>query len=106
MVQHGKAHILRDGKLEKIGEVFPDAEYQHCTVHFYHNVFYVVTCSKVKLVEKMLQKIHAQKRKKAGNQKVKAVIDELSELKLKKAATKVENGVEETLTYCDFHSEC
>ena len=27
------------GMLEAVGEVFPDAKYQRCTVHFYRNVF-------------------------------------------------------------------
>ena len=39
------------GMLEAVGEVFPDAKYQRCTVHFYRNVFPVVpnpgqNCSK------------------------------------------------------------
>ena len=42
------------GMLEAVGEVFPDAKYQRCTVHFYRNVFSVVPRSKVKLVAKML----------------------------------------------------
>ena len=29
------------GMLEAVGEVFPDAKYQRCTVHFYRNVFSV-----------------------------------------------------------------
>ncbi len=49
--------------LEAVGEVFPEAKYQRCTVHFYCN------------------------------------------MKLKEAAKKVEDGMEETLTYCDFPSE-
>lgn len=47
------------GMLEAVGEVFPDAKYQRCTVHFYRNVFSVVPHSKVKLVAKMLKAIHA-----------------------------------------------
>ena len=35
----------------------------------------------------------------------KAVVEELRSMKLKEAAKKVENGIEETLTYCDFPSE-
>ena len=27
------------GMLEAVGEVFPEAKYQRCTVHFYRNVF-------------------------------------------------------------------
>ena len=35
----------------------------------------------------------------------KAVAKELGAMKLKEAAKKVEDGIEETLTYCDFPSE-
>ena len=41
--------------LEAVGEVFPEAKYQRCTVHFYRNVFSVTPRSKVKLVAKMLR---------------------------------------------------
>ena len=46
--------------LEAVGEVFPDAKYQRCTVHFYRNVFSVVPKSKTKIVAKMLKAIHAR----------------------------------------------
>ena len=93
------------GMLEAVGEVFPDAKYQRCTVHFYRNVFSVVPKSKVKIVAKMLKAIHAQESKKASREKAKAVVEELRSMKLKEAAKKVEDGIEETLTYCDFPSE-
>ena len=54
---------------------------------------------------KMLKVIHAQERKKASREKAKAVVAELRAMKLKEAAKKVEDGIEETLTYCDFPSE-
>ncbi len=38
------------GMLEAVGEVFPEARYQRCTVHFCRNVFSVVPRSKAKLV--------------------------------------------------------
>ena len=60
--------------LEAVGEVFPEAKYQRCTVHFYRNVFSVVPRSKVKLVAKMLKAIHAQESKKAAREKAKAVV--------------------------------
>ena len=66
------------GMLEAVGEVFPDAKYQRCTVHFYRNVFSVVPRSKVKLVAKMLKAIHAQESKKAAREKAKAVVAELN----------------------------
>ena len=93
------------GMLEAVGEVFPDAKYQRCTVHFYRNVFSVVPKSKVKIVAKMLKAIHAQESKKASREKAKTVVAELRAMKLKEAAKKVEDGIEETLTYCDFPSE-
>ena len=93
------------GMLEAVGEVFPEAKYQRCTVHFYRNVFSVTPRSKVKLVAKMLKAIHAQESKKAAREKARVVVEELRSMKLKEAAKKVEDGIEETLTYCDFPSE-
>ena len=61
--------------------------------------------SKVKLVAKMLKAIHAQENKKAAREKANSVVEELRTMKLSEAAKKVEAGVEETLTYCDFPSE-
>ena len=93
------------GMLEAAGEVFPRAKYQRCTVHFYRNVFSVVPKSKGKRVAKMLKAIHAQESKEACREKAKTVVEELKAMKLKEAAKKVEDGIEETLTYCDFPDE-
>lgn len=71
----------------------------------YHNVFSVTPRSKVKLVAKMLKAIHAQESKKSARKKAKAVVEVLRSMKLKEAGKKVEDGIEETLTYCDFPSE-
>ena len=90
--------------LEAVSEVFPEAKYQRCVVHFYRNVFSVVPRSKVKYVAKMLKAIHAQESKKAAREKVRAVIEELKEMKLREAAKKVEDNIEETLTYCVYMS--
>ena len=53
----------------------------------------------------MIKAIHAQEIKEAARQKAKAVVEELRAMKLKEAAKKVEDGIEETLAYCDFPSE-
>lgn len=90
------------GMLEAVGEVFPEAKYQRCVVHFYRNVFSVTPRSKMSLVAKMLKAIHAQESKEAAREKVKAVAAELKALKLKEAAKKIEDGIEETLTYMSF----
>lgn len=93
------------GMLESIGEVYPDAKYQRCVVHFYRNMFSVVPRSKMKSVAKMLKAIHSQESKKAAREKAKAVIEELKQMKLKEAAEKLEKGIEETLTYMAFPYE-
>ena len=46
-----------------------------------------------------------KKTKKASYEKAKTVVADLKAMKLKEPARKVENGIEETLTYCDFPSE-
>lgn len=93
------------GMLEAVGEVFPEAKYQRCVVHFYRNVFSVVPRSKMKLVAKMLKAIHAQESREASLEKAKTVVAALREMKLKEAAKKIEDSVEETLTYTDFPFE-
>ena len=89
------------GLLEAVNEVYPDAKYQRCTVHFYRNVFSVTPRSKMKEVAAMLKAIHAQESK-AARQKAQMVIQKLREMKLREAADKIEKGIEETLTYMDF----
>lgn len=51
------------GMLETIPEVFPDACYQRCTVHFYRNILSVKPCNKMKAVAMVLKAIHAQENK-------------------------------------------
>ena len=93
------------GMLEAAGEMFPEAKYQRCTVHFYRNVFSAVPRSKMKTVAQMLKAIHAQESKKAAREKARAVAEELTVMKLREAAKKVEDSIEETLAYYDFPSE-
>ncbi|MEG2174860.1 MAG: transposase, partial [Oscillospiraceae bacterium] len=76
-----------------------------CVVHFYRNVFSVVPRSKSKVVAKMLKAIHAQESKTAARKKAQEVVQTLKEMKLKEAAKKVEDSVDETLTYADFPFE-
>ena len=86
-------------------EILLEAKYQRCAVHFYRSVFSVTPRSKVKLVAKMLKAIHAQESKKSAREKARAVVEELRSMKLKEAAKKVEDGIEETLICCDFPDE-
>ncbi len=90
------------GLLEAVNEVYPDARYQRCTVHFYRNVFSVTPRSKMKEVAAMLKAIHAQENKAAAQEKAAAVAAKLKDMKLKEAAKKVEDSINETLTYMEF----
>lgn len=93
------------GMVEAIGEVFPHAKYQRCTVHFYRNVFSVVPKQKSKEVAKMLKAIHAQEDREAALEKAQLVVKKLRNMKLNKAADKVEENILETLTYMSFPVE-
>ena len=93
------------GMLETIPEVFPDARYQRCTVHFYRNIFSVTPRNKMKAVALMLKAIHAQESKEAAREKALQISEKLQSMKLSKAAKKVEDGIEETLTYMDFPTQ-
>lgn len=86
-------------------EVFPEAKYQRCIVHFYRNVFTATPRSKMELVARMLKAIHAQENKQAALEKARQVAQTLKEMKLPKAARKVEESLGETLAYMSFPSE-
>ena len=88
--------------LGAIDEVLPTAKYQRCLVHFYRNIFSVTPRKHMPLVAKMLKAIHASENKAAARAKAKLVSTELRNMKLKEAADKLDNGIEETLTYMDF----
>lgn len=90
------------GMLETIPEVFPDARYQRCTVHFYRNIFSVTPRNKMKMAAMMLKAIHAQESKSAAREKARQVVEKLKEMKLAAAAKKLQDGIEETLTYMVF----
>ena len=88
-----------------IAEVFPDAAYQRCTVHFYRNVMAKVPKTKRKQVAAMLKAIHSQESFKASCEKAEAVAKELESMKLKAASKCVREGCIETLTYTKFPLE-
>lgn len=85
-----------------IAEVFPDAAYQCCTVHFYRNVLAKVPRTKRSAVAAMLKAIHAQESFDASMGKADAVAASLDGMKLMTAAKCVREGVAETLTYTRF----
>ena len=107
-LQTGKSILHQFEGLHKLWdtpEVFPDARYQRCTVHFYRNIFSVTPRNKMKTVAMMLKAIHAQESKEAAREKARQVAEKLKEMKLSSAAKKLQDGIEETLTYMDFPTQ-
>ena len=90
------------GMLGALEEVFPEARYQRCTVHFYRNVFGKVPRQKRTRVAKMLKAIHAQESREASEAKASEVADSLESMRLFAAAKVVREGCAETLAYTDF----
>ena len=93
------------GMCESVHEVIPEAKYQRCTVHFYRNIMSSVPRNRIREVTMMLKAIHAQESKEAARKKAREVVEKLREMKLNAAAKKLEDGIEETLTYMDFPSQ-
>ena len=87
------------GLTEAIAEVFPDADWQRCAVHFYRNVFSHVPNAKVRDVAAMLKAIHAQENREAAEAKATDVVSKLKAMKLRAAAELVQNAIHETLTF-------
>jgi putative transposase len=92
------------GLVESVTELYPEAKWQRCTVHFYRNVFSVVPKAKMREVSMMLKAIHASEDRTAAQEKAESVIQKLKGMKLSKAAQKIQEGVQETLSYYDFPS--
>lgn len=93
------------GLIESLEEYYPDAKWQRCTVHWYRNVLSVVPRGKMKEVGAMLKAIHAQEDAEAAREKAAAVAQKLDAMKLCKAAEKVRDGIDETLSYHEFPRE-
>ena len=92
------------GLLGALGEFYPNALWQRCVVHFYRNVLHATPRGKAKEVALMLKAIHAQEDKEAARQKFAEVVNKLKAMRLHKAASIVESGSDETLSYNGFPS--
>ncbi len=90
------------GLVESVAEYYPEAQWQRCTVHFYRNVFSVVPSKHLRAVSDMLKAIHACEDREAALAKAQAVIEKLEGMRLKEAAARIREGIDETLTYYGF----
>ena len=93
------------GMVGAIAEVFPEAAYQRCTVHFYRNVLARVPKSRRPTVAAMPEAIHAMESREAAEAKAIEVASELEGSGMKEAARVVMDGFAETLTYTRFPRE-
>jgi len=93
------------GLIEALGEYYPEARWQGCIVHFYRNVFMYVPRGKLKEVAAMLKAIHAQEEREEAMRKAESVVKKLKDMKLRRAAKVVEDGILETLSYTYFPRE-
>ena len=93
------------GLVEALGEFFPDATWQRCTVHFYRNVLKDVPRSKSREVAAMLKAVHAQEDREAAMTKANAIGEKLIAMRLPTAAKCFTAGVNETLSYMSFPRE-
>jgi len=92
------------GLVESLGEFYPEAKWQRCTVHLYRNIFSFDPRAKMKDVTIMLKDIHASEDLQAAREKATAVIVKFKAMKLYQAAEILEKGIAETLSYYDFPS--
>lgn len=90
------------GLVDALGQVFPQAAWQRCTVHFYRNVIGSVTRKHRGTVADMLKAIHASEDRESAHQKIDQVAAKLEAMKLPKAANRVRDGAQETLSYYSF----
>ena len=97
--------LFTGNKTAAIAEVFPDAAYQRCTVHFYRNVMVKVPKPKRRQVAAMLKVIHAQESFDASMEKAESVVLTLKEMRLKETVKCVRDGVTEALAYIRFPVE-
>jgi len=74
------------GMLEAVSEVFPEAKYQRCVVHFYRNMFVVTPRGRMNNLTRMLKTIHAQETLETACEKAQAAVQKLCEMRLKEAA--------------------
>jgi putative transposase len=93
------------GLVEAKNECFSRARWQRCVVHFYRNVFSVVPNNLMREVSTMLKAIHAQESREEALAKGKAVAEKLRKMKLRKAAEKITESLQDTLTYMTFPQE-
>ena len=92
------------GLVEAAAELFPDAQWQRCVVHFYRNVFSHVPKGKVGDVARMLKAIHAQEDRRSARGQDAARYRQAQSDALNEGGRAGRSKAHETLTYFAFPS--
>ena len=92
------------GLVEAAGEVFADARWQRCVVHWYRNAFVHVPRAKMAEVALMLKAIHASESRQGAEATAERVRARLEDMKLSKLAEWIAATVGQTLSYHAFPS--
>jgi putative transposase len=92
------------GLIDAVAELYPEARWQRCVVHWYRNVFSHSPRGKIAEVARMLKAIHAQEDRTSASAKITEVVAKLRAMKLTRAAELVANHGQETLTYYAYPS--
>ena len=90
------------GLVEAVAQVYPEAAWQRCTVHFKRNVIGSVPDNQKNAVARQLKAVYAQESREAALAKGRTVIDHLRTNRLNKAADCLEEGLQESLSYYTF----
>ena len=93
------------GLINVLPEFYPQVPWQRCVFHFHQNIIHEVPPTKRKEVGAMLKAIHAQEDAPACQRKAEEIALKLEEMKLKKAAKILREGIEESLSYHAFPRE-
>jgi transposase-like protein len=78
------------GLVEAAAELFPEAQWHRCVVHFCRNVFSHAPKGKVEDVARMLKAIHAQEDRRSALDKIREVMGKLRAMRSTKVAERVE----------------
>jgi len=91
------------GLVEAAKDVFPEALYQRCTVHFYRNVLSKTPQRHMRELANALKAIHAQESIQEARLKAQRMLAKYGR-KFPEAMKVIKDGVEETLSYYQFPS--
>lgn len=101
---HGVRLAISDaclGLVAALEEVFPQARWQRCTVHFYRNVLAKVPTTHKRHFATALKAVHAQESREAALAKVETLKEQWGN-RFAGAVKILADGVASTLTYYDF----